>query len=132
MRRADVSNIQPILRSTVPCDGCRLCCQNDLIVLHPEHDDKPEDYECERIVNPLTGRAVYALKRNEKNECIYLGLSGCTIHDRAPAICREFDCRKFFLKFSRQQRRMMEKTGWATKELFAAGRSRLASLKVAP
>ena len=23
----------------VPCNGCKLCCQNDLILVHPEHDD---------------------------------------------------------------------------------------------
>lgn len=112
----------------VSCNGCRACCMGDLIVLHPENGDSPEEYDCEVVVNPITRKPVFALRRNEKNECVYLGPDGCTIHDRAPTICREFDCRRFFLGFSRTERRMMVSKGIMTKVVFDAGRARVHTL----
>lgn len=81
---------------TVPCDGCTACCEHDLIVLHPECGDNPAQFETVRIKHPLTGKRAFALKRKPEGGCIYLERGvGCTIHDRRPTICREFDCRGF-------------------------------------
>jgi hypothetical protein len=72
----------------VPCNGCTLCCQREILPLHPEHGDKVSDYQVQR----MAGRWVLAHKPN--GDCIYLDRDkGCTIHNRRPAICREFDCR---------------------------------------
>jgi Fe-S-cluster containining protein len=104
-------------RSDVPCNGCTACCRGDLIVLHPEDGDDITAYETERM-----------LKRTAENNCIYLGPEGCTIHDRAPVICREFDCRRMFKMLSRKERRRAIKIGFMDQEVLAAGRERVHTL----
>lgn len=115
-------------RAHVPCDGCVACCINDAIILHPECGDDPSVYETEDIRHPFTGKPAKMLKHKPNGECIYLGKGGCTIHDRAPAICREFDCRRQFLQFSRNDRRRFIKAGVMDKEKFEPGRKRLHTL----
>jgi uncharacterized protein len=118
---------------TVPCNGCTACCRAELIILHPEDGDRPEDYDCTEIKHPFTGQPAFALNRKPGvAECIYLGPDGCTIHDRAPVLCRKFDCRGFFLKFSRAERRQMMKQDPSVGEMFNAGRERLHTLKAPP
>jgi Fe-S-cluster containining protein len=56
------------------------------------NDDDVSSYEHEPVAHPLTGAPAIALKRQRNGDCFYLGPTGCTIHDRAPALCREFDC----------------------------------------
>lgn len=116
-------------RSNVPCNGCTVCCRNELLFLHPEMGDNSADYETQPAINPFTGRIGLALKHRNGN-CVYLGPSGCTIHDRAPAICREFDCRKLLRSIGgRPAQRRAVKTGLITKEVFTAARERMASLR---
>ena len=115
-------------RNNVPCNGCTLCCQNDLIFLHPELGDNPSRYETMPAVNPITGKMGLAIKHKATGGCIYLGPSGCTIHANSPAICREFDCRRFYLKMTRPERRRAIRNGYADREIFEAGRSRLHTL----
>ena len=119
-------------RSDVPCNGCTRCCQNDLLVLHPECGDDPAQYETMEAINPLTGQPCLALKHKPKGGCIYLGRDGCMIHDRAPAICQEFDCRRFYMNFyaelSRKERRKLLKDGMISKGLLNAGKHRIKSL----
>ena len=117
-----------LARANVPCGGCRACCRNDRIILHPEHGDDPASFEIEPTWNPLTNRPALMLKHKPNGDCIYLGEEGCTIHDRAPAICREFDCRRFFMKFSRAERRAGVSRGLLTKAILDAGRERMRSL----
>ncbi|HWS65686.1 MAG TPA: YkgJ family cysteine cluster protein [Steroidobacteraceae bacterium] len=116
-------------RASVPCNGCTLCCKGDLIVLHPEDGDDPSQYETYVERSPLTGKPVLALMRNAKNECVYLGHDGCTIHERAPLICREFDCRRMYKALDRKTRRRAISTGWMTKDILDAGRKRLHTLE---
>lgn len=113
----------------VPCNGCTACCRNELLMLHPEMGDRAEDYETQVATNPITGKQGLALKQKPNGDCIYLGERGCTIHGRAPAICKEFDCRRFFLKLGgRNKRRQLLKTGLVTKDVYEAGRKRLNTL----
>ena len=75
--------------ATVPCNGCTTCCQGDLVFIHPEMGDKADDYQTMVVGDRL------ALAHKDNGDCIYLDRGvGCTIHDRAPAICLEFDCRR--------------------------------------
>lgn len=119
-------------RSHVPCEGCTACCQNDLLMLHPELGDNPDDYETMEAHNPLTGKIGLALKHKPEGGCWYLGEKGCTIHDRAPAICQKFDCRKFYLDLlrdtSRKQRRKMLFQGIISKDILTAARRRVGTL----
>ena len=78
----------------VPCNGCTLCCQGDAIRL--TEDDNPENY----ITEPhpyIDNELMLAHKPN--GDCIYLNESGCTIHERAPSLCRSADCRSIALKY---------------------------------
>jgi hypothetical protein len=118
-----------INRTNVPCNGCTACCRGDAIFLHPECGDVVASYETSEDFNPLTKKMEPVLKRDADNNCVYLGPAGCTIHERAPVICREFDCRLNFLKFPRSLRRRMVRQGFASQEVFDAGRQRLGSLK---
>lgn len=115
-----------VLTRQVPCDGCTLCCRNDMIMLHPEMGDRPEDYLTERAVNPITGRmGLMVAKKPGTTDCVYLGEHGCTIHGRAPAICREFDCGKFYERFQeypRHERRRMVRDNLVGKDVLEQGK----------
>lgn len=117
------------MMANVPCDGCTSCCKHELLFLHPEMGDKSEYYQTQKAFNPITGRIGLALKHNPNGDCIYLGAHGCTIHGRAPAICREFDCRRLLLHIGgRPAQRRALKTGLITKDIFDAGKARLHTL----
>lgn len=88
----------------VPCNGCTLCCHYGLIFLDPLRDDVSA-YDTEMHVNPATGHSSPALKHKPGGGCIYLGDSGCTIHERAPAVCKDFDCRLYYRSLTREVRR---------------------------
>jgi hypothetical protein len=78
----------------VPCNGCTLCCQGDAIRLTEE--DNPAEYLTEP--HPyIPGVLMLAHKPN--GDCIYLDESGCSIHDRAPSLCRSADCRSIAIKY---------------------------------
>jgi len=78
----------------VPCNGCTLCCQGDAIRLTEE--DNPADYLTE--THPyITGALMLAHKQN--GDCIYLDEKGCSIHERAPSLCKSADCRSIALKY---------------------------------
>lgn len=72
----------------VPCNGCTLCCQNDLLRLLP--GDDPSQYET--MPHPLMPGQL-ALAHKPEGSCVYLGSTGCSIHERRPQMCREMDCR---------------------------------------
>lgn len=119
-------------RSSVPCGSCKVCCKDrNLIVLMPDEGDDVASYDHVVTDLPKLGQ-VPILRHAADGNCIYLGPEGCTIHGRAPFICRIFDCRRFFLAHSRSERRMMLKKDACSKEVFDAGRERLPSLKEPP
>lgn len=120
-------------RGTVPCDGCTACCANDLLILHPEMGDDPADYQTQECINPVTGRPAIALAHKPEGGCVYLDSDGCMIHERAPAICREFDCRDFYRTLlettTRAERRRLVKRGAFGSDVLRAGRNRLHTLE---
>jgi hypothetical protein len=78
----------------VPCNGCTLCCQGDAIRLTEE--DNPKEYLTEP--HPyIPGAPMLAHKPN--GDCIYLIENGCSIHNRAPSLCKSADCRSIALKY---------------------------------
>ena len=70
----------------VPCGTCTLCCSGDStnVGLLPEEYGKFESVE-------ILGEVL--VKRLDNGDCVYLGESGCTIHDDKPLVCQKFDCR---------------------------------------
>lgn len=112
-------------RTNVPCNGCSLCCRRDAIVLMD--GERPEDYEVEEM-RTKAGEIFHLVKKGPDGNCIYLGDSGCTIHDRAPEICRAFDCRRAYQMIPRRERRARLAQGIADKAVYEAGRKRLHTL----
>lgn len=123
-------------RARVPCSGCTACCDNDLLILHPECGDDPTQYETQVCINPVTGLPAEALAHKPEGGCVYLTEAGCSIHDRAPAICREFDCRRFYQslvdQMTRPERRQLVKSGKVGADVLKAGRDRLHTLEFEP
>lgn len=115
--------------ASVPCGSCRRCCQkNSMVMLLAQEGDVIESYEHEVINLPGVG-AGPVLKRKPNGDCVYLGEAGCTIHDRAPVICKTFDCRGAYLAFMdhpRNERRRMLKAGMIDGEILDAGKTLLA------
>lgn len=83
----------PRPEASVPCNGCRACCHHELVIIHPESGDAGS-FLTRKVPHPLEdGRTVDALMHTPEGACVYLGEQGCTIYERRPAVCREFDCR---------------------------------------
>jgi len=97
-------------------------------LLSPDYGDDVSTYEHEYFKGDEKTGPIYILKHKENGDCFYLGPEGCTIHERAPAICREFDCRKFYATRSRAERKAQIAKGHIDKRVFDAGRKRLSSL----
>jgi hypothetical protein len=114
--------------AVVPCGGCRRCCQgNSIVMLLEREGDDLASYEHELVTLPGAGRGPI-LKRRPNGDCFYLGAGGCTIHDRAPAVCRVFDCRRAylaFMDFPRADRRRMVKAQAVDREILDRGRELL-------
>jgi len=116
---------RPIERPTriVDCKGCgSLCCRGDKIVLHPEDGDDPSLYLTEATRHDLTGERVLMLQHTDSGDCVYLGAKGCTIWEKRPVICREFDCALFYLKLTKKQRRFAVRSGHADRAIFDRGK----------
>ena len=84
-------------RARVACGACRACCRDEIIMLFP--GDDPAAYMTRDVRSPLDGSMVKALIQKPDGSCIYLGDAGCTIHDRAPQMCKMFDCARLYKKF---------------------------------
>jgi Fe-S-cluster containining protein len=112
----------------VPCGSCRACCHNEIVVLFPEKGDDLASFEHIEVVDAEGTKFAVLKMHKETGACVYLGENGCTIHDRAPAVCRAFDCRGYFLSMTRADRRLTEKHSRQKEEIFAAARKRLHTL----
>jgi Fe-S-cluster containining protein len=111
---------------SVPCGSCRACCRREIVILFPDRDDVAS-YEHETI--NLGDQIVPVLRLKPNGDCVYLdNAKGCTIYDRAPAVCKAFDCRQYFLGMTRAERRVTERQAKNKSEIFAAARERLFTL----
>ena len=102
-----------------PCNGCRLCCISDIIVLFPEMGDKLYDYEFEQAGDHQV------LKRQENGSCLYLGVSGCTIYEKRPVVCRAFDCAGMVQRLKKKEIPLMIRDGLISKKVVARGKELL-------
>lgn len=70
---------------TVPCNGCTLCCY------HPS----PRPLTQEEIESGAYRQRDGLLDLTPEGACIYATPKGCSIYERRPLLCQEFDCRDF-------------------------------------
>jgi uncharacterized protein len=118
-------NILGIQRANVPCGSCRLCCKGQSVPIMPELGDDPLVYKHHERVN-RNGQPYLEIDHKPNGDCIYLDDdTGCTIHHRAPYLCRTFDCRQAYLMHNGTERRRRIKAGLASAAVYAAGRERL-------
>jgi Fe-S-cluster containining protein len=123
-----------MIREPVPCRGCTACCKRECILLLPEHGDDVSSYE--NIPAPLTDKAKEALggaeyrsiPQKENGDCFYLTATGCSIWERAPYLCRTFDCRRAALMYPKKEQRRLIKAGVLDREILQAGLDRVNSL----
>ena len=66
-----------------------------------------------------------ALKQKPNGECVYLDENGCTIHDRAPAVCRAYSCVGQYMMLTRAERRRRIARGLLKKEIMVRARELL-------
>lgn len=102
---------------SVPCNGCTLCCRNQLVVLFPEMGDDLTAYETQ-----TPAPSIVALKHKANGDCVYLGDGGCTIYERRPAMCREYDCADQWRRMSRNERRLGVRNGHLSAAILRRGR----------
>jgi len=107
---------RPAGRAEVPCGDCHLCCK----MWTPLTEEEYASYEWGWVHH--AGQTRRALKRKPNGDCVYLGDSGCTIHEKAPKICREFDCRWLYRNSNRAGRREAAKAGTVSKPIWERGR----------
>lgn len=117
-----------MINSDVPCNGCRACCIDDLIFLHPEEGDDVSKYETEEATHPATGQKTLVLKHKPNGECIYLGPSGCLNYENRPVICRTFDCRKAYVIMTKKQRIKLVEIGAFSRAKMVAAKKKVYTL----
>lgn len=93
----------------------------------PEAGDDPASYQCHKV-ELANGLSYFEIDHHANGDCVYLGPDGCTIHERAPYLCRIFDCRDAYRMHSRAERRRRIAEGRASAAVYEAGRTRLKSL----
>lgn len=104
--------VKQIQSASVPCAGCTICCRSDAISLHPELGDDASQYQTvPHFIPELARKGVVMLAHKPDKSCVYLGEHGCSIHGRAPALCREFDCRGLVRKLGYTNARKAVKKG---------------------
>lgn len=92
------------MTTDVQCNGCRACCIKQTVILLDEDEAHLEDFQYSEAV--YGGDLVIRVLNHRSNgECVHLGPDGCTIYDKRPVICRQYDCRKQFMVTTRNERR---------------------------
>jgi hypothetical protein len=111
----------------VPCNGCTLCCQGDAVRL--EEAELSMNYQTEP--HPyVTGARMLAHKAN--GDCFYLGENGCSIHERAPLLCRSADCRSLAARIDFVTARRLHLTGRLDLRVWDQGKKLLAAMVSSP
>lgn len=114
---------KPLPITQVPCNGCTLCCQGDAVRLEPEDLDR--GYRTEPHPS-IPGALMIAHAPN--GHCTYLGDQGCTIHDRAPALCRAADCRAIALRIDFDSAHRLHRLGRLDLRVWDQGHKLLAPM----
>lgn len=74
-------------------------------------------------------RGYAVLDKKADGSCFYLAADGCSIHDKAPSICKRMDCRALYTKTAPEMRAARELQNPQMVHVYAAGRDRLHTLK---
>jgi Fe-S-cluster containining protein len=77
----------------VPCGSCTACCTH----LHLHAEIQPEELSAfpEAVKNDTIAHG-WRLPKKDNGECVHLVGGQCSIYERRPRACRDFDCRAYF------------------------------------
>lgn len=113
-------------RAIVPCGACRLCCKLHTPLL-PEKGDVIDSYDWARWFDDKGNPKGFILWRvpdgPNKGDCIYLRDDGCSIWERAPYTCRQFDCRETYRNSDKAGRMQAIRAGVMPRAIFRRGRA---------
>ena len=118
--------------AVVACGSCTQCCKRTAVILvEGDHPKLWQEAEFHPTPHPFMNMDRTPLLKHQANgDCVFLGPAGCTVYDIRPRMCRVFSCvgwvTDLIAKFDRAERRRMIKTGEFDKEIFKAGRERMA------
>jgi len=107
----------------VPCNGCTICCHSDAIRLL-----EGDDVSFYMTVKHPYIKDALMLAHKENGECIYLEETGCGIHDYAPLLCRQADCRSIALKIGFEKAIHLHEQGIINFNVWDKGRMLLTEL----
>jgi Fe-S-cluster containining protein len=85
--------------SDVPCNGCTVCCRQQIVLLGDRDEPNIAAYDYRHIGDHRV------LNNKPNGECTHLGPEGCTIYEKRPFVCRTYDCRKQFKILASSERR---------------------------
>ncbi|WP_330983656.1 MULTISPECIES: YkgJ family cysteine cluster protein [Enterobacterales] len=117
--------------TSVPCNGCTLCCRGDAISIHPELGDDASQFQTvPHFVPEMAAKGIVMLAHKSDLTCIYLEKSGCSIHGRAPALCQEFDCRRLVKQLGYTKARKYVKKGLLNAGIVRRGLELIPTLEI--
>lgn len=92
--------------SSVPCGTCNLCCHGR-VFLSPDEDATGLEVVVESapMMGPHAGKKLRRLATTASGVCVHLEHGKCTVYERRPRICRQFDCREHYHLPSAERRR---------------------------
>lgn len=90
-----VAALQGRSDGSVPCGACHACCSNPNLNV----DLTPEEAERFPDAVPMPYEERKQLPRKGNGDCVYLTGGRCSIYDRRPRACRQYDCRSYLLGF---------------------------------
>jgi Putative zinc- or iron-chelating domain len=102
------------------CKTCTACCEREQIPLTAEDD--PSLYDVQYVAGI---GLVIAPREDGSPACRYLGRRGCTIYAHRPKLCRDFDCRPYFLSKTPAEIEARLKASPSTARTFKAAIERL-------
>lgn len=122
-----IENMRDTRTRDVDCGKCVACCQAERIILRPWLGDDPADYILEPEPVLIEGMFLPTIAHTQDGDCVYLDrASGCTIHDRRPLVCGEFDCGEIIRQLRRRgiNPKSRVRDGTLSKAVYKAGLQR--------
>lgn len=87
---ADIMGNDKLIQLSVPCNGCTMCCKSAKLALVIHNPNEAQFYN-----TFINDSGEHEIVRKQNGECIYLRTNYCSIYEKRPTLCKEFDCRGY-------------------------------------
>lgn len=105
-------------RPSLVCGSCTACCYAPPFLDDGERTPFPTTRDWNQMKQVWQKR----LLASPDGTCSHLTPEGCSIYSDRPNVCRRFDCRDWYTRHTRSQRRSHNR---AERKVFAAAKERL-------